>query len=389
MSLGDVYNSRRFSLYDSFLFNFYRERFSYFINRDVQIINLFSVDPINTHHLSDIRPLTKEEVVRRLKLYLGISDDYKLLILPNRFSAYYLLFFTTTDVGDEVLTPAPAPYFLKQYTDILSLGVKLIETNSAEDFDIPLRRDVEDSLTSRTKLFYFSEPNFSGSILYPRESLERMLFISRNYQLFLAVDESLSHLVKDPKSLVLLKDISINNERVIRLNNLLRDFSLGDLTVVVFHETLSSKIELIASDLFPITPYDLSLIDYFLVNSSNILNKRLEEIEQNRTIIQDFIKSREDVSAAYSKSISSIFLKLPVPSADTFVEWLLCEYNRDKRTVFVAPSVFFHSDQYEDEGEILIDYRYLNPEILEEGLDILQDALNQYLGLQAAEGVEK
>ena len=55
----------------------------------------------------------------------------------------------------------------------------------------------------------------------------------------------------------------------------------------------------------------------------------------------------------------------------------------------MAPSVFFHSDQYEDEGEILIDYRYLNPEILEEGLDILQDALNQYLGLQAAEGVEK
>ncbi len=389
MSLGDIYNSRRFSLYDSFLFNFYRERFSYFINRDVQIINLFSVDPISTHHLTDIRPLTSDEVIRRLKLYLGISNDYKLLILPNRFSAYYLLFFTTTDVGDEVLTPAPAPYFIKQYTDILSLDVKLIETNSAEDFDIPLRRDVEDSLTPRTKLLYFSEPNFSGSILYPKESLERMLFISRNYQLFLAVDESLSHLVKDPKGLIFLKDLSVNNERVIRVNNFLRDFSLGDSTIVVFHETLSSKIELIASDLFPITPYDLSLIDYFLENSSKIINNRLAAIEQNRTIIQEFIKSREDVSAAYSNSISSIFLKLPVPSADTFVEWLLCEYNRDKRTVFVAPSVFFHSDQYEDEGEVLIDYRYLNPEILEEGLDILQDALNQYLGLPAVRGVEK
>jgi len=389
MSLGDIYNSRRFSLYDSFLFNFYRERFSYFINRDVQIINLFSVDPISTHHLTDIRPLTSDEVIRRLKLYLGISNDYKLLILPNRFSAYYLLFFTTTDVGDEVLTPAPAPYFIKQYTDILSLDVKLIETNSAEDFDIPLRRDVEDSLTPRTKLLYFSEPNFSGSILYPKESLERMLFISRNYQLFLAVDESLSHLVKDPKGLIFLKDLSVNNERVIRVNNFLRDFSLGDSTIVVFHETLSSKIELIASDLFPITPYDLSLIDYFLENSSKIINNRLAAIEQNRTIIQEFIKSREDVSAAYSNSISSIFLKLPVPSTDTFVEWLLCEYNRDKRTVFVAPSVFFHSDQYEDEGEVLIDYRYLNPEILEEGLDILQDALNQYLGLPAVRGVEK
>ena len=35
------------------------------------------------------------------------------------------------------------------------------------------------------------------------------------------------------------------------------------------------------------------------------------------------------------------------------------------------------------------DGTHFSPEILEEGLDILQDALNQYLGLQAAEGVEK
>ncbi|MEJ2568299.1 MAG: hypothetical protein P8Z50_05435 [candidate division WOR-3 bacterium] len=81
MSLGDIYNSRRFSLYDSFLFNFYKERFSYFINRDVQIINLFSVDPVNTHHLSDIKPVTREEIIRKLKSYFGISGDYKLLIL--------------------------------------------------------------------------------------------------------------------------------------------------------------------------------------------------------------------------------------------------------------------------------------------------------------------
>jgi aspartate aminotransferase len=382
MSLGDIYNSRRFSLYDSFLFNFYKERFSYFINRDVQVINLFSVDPINTHHLNDVKSLTKEEILRRLKSYFGISNDYKLLILPNRFSAYYLLFFTTTDVGDEILTPAPIPYFIKQYTDILSLNARLIETNSAEDFDIPLRRDVEDSLTPRTKLLYFSEPGFSGSVIYPKESLERLLFISRNYQLFLAVDESLNHLVENTGNLVLLKDISANNERVIRMNNFLRDFSLGDATLIVFHETLSPKIELIADDLFPVTPYDLASINYFLENSSKMTHNRLEEIEQNRSIIQEFVKNRDDVSAVYSKSISSIFLKLPVPSADTFVEWLLCEYNRDNRTVFVAPAIFFHSGAYEDEGEILIDYRFLNPEILEEGLDILQDALNQYLGLQ-------
>jgi aspartate aminotransferase len=386
---GDVYSSRRFSLYNSFLFNFYRERFSYFMNRDVQIINLFSVDPINIHQLNNINPVTEETIIKKLKSYFGLSEDYKLLLLPNRFSAYYLILFVTADVGDEILTPAPAPYFIKQYADILSVATRLIETNPAEDFDLPLRREVEDSLTPRTKLFYFSEPSFSGGIIYPRESLERMLFISRNYQLFLIVEETLAHLIKDTQNLVFLRDISLNNERVIRINNFFRDFSLGDLTIIIFHATLSPKIELIARDLVPITPYELSTVDYFLENSTAIMRTRLEGIEQNKVVIQNFLDSRADVSVVYPNSVSSIFLKLPVPSADTFVEWLLCEYNRDKKTVFVAPSVFFHSDSYEDEGEILIDYRYLNPEILEEGLDILQDALDRYLGLEVTKGVEE
>jgi aspartate aminotransferase len=386
---GDVYSSRRFSLYDSFLFNFYRERFSYFVNRDVQIINLFSVDPINIHQLNNIKPVTEETIVKKLKSYLGLSEDYKLLLLPNRFSAYYLILFVTADVGDELLTPAPAPYFIKQYADILSVDTRLIETNPAEDFDLPLRREVEDSLTPRTKLFYFSEPSFSGGIVYPRESLERMLFISRNYQLFLIVEETLAHLIKDIQNLVFLRDISLNNERVIRINNFFRDFSLGDLTMIIFHATLSPKIELIAQDLFSITPYGLSMVDYFLDNSAAIMRTRLEGIEQNKVVIQNFLNSRADVSVVYPNKVSSIFLKLPVPSADTFVEWLLCEYNRDKKTVFVAPSVFFHSAGYEDEGEILIDYRYLNPEILEEGLDILQDALDRYLGLGVTKGAEE
>jgi len=389
MSLGETYNSRRFSLYDSFLFNFYKDRFFYFMNRNVQIINLFSVDSINKHHLSDIKFVTEEEIIRRLKLYFGLTDDYKLLILPNRFSAYYLVLFAMTDIGDEILTPAPVPYFIKQYADILSLNTKFIETSSSEDFDLPLRRDVEDVLTPRSKLFYFSEPGFSGSIMYPRESLERMLFLSRNYQLFLAVDETLNHLIPDTGNLIFLKDISLNNERVVRINSFLRDLSLGDLTIIAFHATLPSKIEVIAKDLFPVTPYDLSLIDYFLGNYSSILKNRLGQIKQNRTIINNFLDNRKDVVATYSKNISSVFLKLPVPNANTFVEWLLCEYNRDKRTVFLAPSVFFHSDTYEDEGEVLIDFRYLNPEILEEGLDILQDALDQYLGLHGVNVAEQ
>ncbi|MEO0293117.1 MAG: hypothetical protein ABIN61_02710 [candidate division WOR-3 bacterium] len=388
MFLGDIYNSRRFSLYESFPFNFYKDKFYYFMSRDIQIINLFSVDPISIHQIIESEIGSEEKIIKELRIFLEVPEDYKLLLLPNRFAAYYLAFFTVADVGDEILTPAPIPYFLRQYADVCALTIKWIETKSAEDFELPLRREVEDSITPRTKIFYFSEPNFSGNIIYSKDSLERIIFISRNYQLFLLTDETLSTLFRDKEGLIFTKNFALNNERIIRINNFLREFFLGDLTAFIFHSTLPSKIELIAHDLFPVIQPQLSNVDYFLKHSEELLQGRLQKLEQNRIVLQSFLDSRPDVVISYPNTISSVFLKLPVPNADTFVEWLLCEYNWDKRTVFVAPASLFHSKEYEEEGEVLIDYSYLNPEILEEGLEILGEALNRYLGL-SEKGVVK
>ncbi|MEA1913351.1 MAG: aminotransferase class I/II-fold pyridoxal phosphate-dependent enzyme [candidate division WOR-3 bacterium] len=379
---GDLYSSRRMHLYDSFIFNLYLERFYYFLDRDVQIINLFSVKPISTHPLNRIQSFQEEETIQRLKEFLELGEDYKILILPDQFSAYYLLFFSALDLNDEVMTPAPIPYFLKQYTHSLSVRLIHIETSSINDYELPLRGNIEDLITARTKLFYYSEPNFSGGITYSEESLERILFLCRNYHLYIGVDETLSHLIREPENFVQMHNISLENERLIRINSLLKDFSMDDVTVMMFHTALPQRIELIARDLFPVSPYQLASLVYFLDNARDILADRINEMNQKRSIIQNFIDNREDISSFYFRGIGSVFIKLPIPNSESFVEWLLCDYDRDKKTVFVAPSVHFHSDDYEDEGEILIDYRYLNPEMLEEGLEILQDALDQYLGLK-------
>ncbi|MCK4422254.1 aminotransferase class I/II-fold pyridoxal phosphate-dependent enzyme [candidate division WOR-3 bacterium] len=382
MSPGNLYFSRRSNLYDPNVYSSYREKYDFWRDRNVQIINLFTVKPIVQNILKDINDIRMDAVLAELRRYLNIEPFYQLLLFPNHFSAYYTLFFATTDLNDEILTPAPVPYFLNQYAESLGLNLVHIETNISDDYDLPYREIIENKITSRTKLFYCSIPSFSGSITYPKETLERILFISQNYHLYLITDETLSHLVMDDENYITVHKIAAQRERIIRLISPLKDFSLDDVTILFFHSALLQNIERIAQDLFTVSPFQLACIDYFLRNRERIIGERKEGMLQKRKIIERFLNGREDVSAQLSSATGSVFLRLPLPNTESFAEWLLTDYDRDKKTVFVAPASHLHSDQYEDNGEVLIDFRYINSEMLEEGLEILSDALDRYLGLK-------
>lgn len=382
MSPGNSYFSRRANLYEPFLFNLYLERFEYWRDRDVQIINLYNVRPITQGIMKEVNPVQFNYVVEELKNHLGIGPSYKILLFPNQHSAYYTLFFSMMDLNDEIVTPAPVPYFLKQYAESLGLKLLYIETNMMDDYDLPYRKDVENKVNPRSKLFYYSVPSFSGSIVYPEETLERILFVCRNYYLYLAIDETLSHLLNNKGDYIAMHDIAVENERLIRILSPLKDFSMDEVTILLIHKALPERIDRITRDLFPISPYQLSFLDYFLKNYERIMEERREEMNLKRKIIEGFLEGREDISASISKATGSVFIRIPVPNTESFVEWLLTEYNRDKKTVFVAPATHFHSEGYDDNGEILIDYRYLDSEMLEEGFEILSDALDKYLGLK-------
>ncbi len=382
MSPGDAYCSRRANLYEPFLFNLYLERYGYWRDRDVQIINLFTISPITQDIMKEINPVQLSFVVEELKEYLEVDSSYKILLLPNQFSAYYTLFFSVLNLNDEIVTPAPIPYFLKQCSESLGLKLLYIETSMQDDYDLPYRKEIENKITPRSRLFYYSAPSFSGSIIYPEETLERILFVCRNYYLYIAVDETLSNLVSNEEEYITIRNIALESERVIQILSPLKDFSMDDVTVLIFHKTLPERIGRIAADLFPVSPYQLSFLDYFIKNGEGIREERKDIMNFKKKIIESFVEEREDISASVSIATGSVFLRLPVPNTETFVEWLLTGYNRDKKTVFVAPATHFHSSDYEDTGEVLIDYRFLDSEMLEEGLDILSDALDQYLGLK-------
>jgi aspartate aminotransferase len=382
MSTGDSYLSRRANLYEPFLFNLYLERYQYWRDRDVQIINLYNVRPLTQGVMKEVNPIQFNQVVEELKDYLKLSQSYKILLFPNQFSAYYTLFFSILDLNDEILTPAPIPYFLKQYAESLGLKLLYIETSMIDDFDIPHRKEVESKITPRAKLFYYSAPGFAGGIIYPQETLERILFVSRNYYLYLAIDETLSHLVNNREEYIKMQDIAVENENIIRILAPLKDFSMDDITILIVHKTLPLRIDRITRDLFPISPYQLSFLNYFIKSHEEIIEERREEMNIKRKIIENFLEKRKDISVSVTKASGSVFINLPILNTETFVEWLFTDYNRDKKTIFVAPAMHFHQDTYEDNGEILIDYRYLDSEMLEEGLEILSDALDLYLGLK-------
>lgn len=385
MSPGNPYISIRSNLFEPSIFYQYLDKFDFKINRKVQIINLFTVKPVVTRFVENIERVQKQDVIKKIRDIYNIDSFYNILLFPNRFSAYYSFLYTICDLNDEIITPSPYPHFIRQYVNCLGLNLNKIETSMEDDFKLPYREMIEKKISSRTKMVYYNSPSFSGSIVYDRESLERLLFVAQNYHLYLVSDETLSSISVTDENYISMQDIALQSERIVKIFSPFENLSMGDLTVFVYHKALPGNIGLFSDELFPVSLYSLSALDYLIKNKERLIEEKKEEYIQKKELIDEFIQNREDIYSSISYPAGSIFISLPVPNTESFVEWLLTEYNRDRKTIFVAPASHFHSKNYDDNGEVLIDYRFINLEILEEGLEILSDALDRYLGLKKEE----
>ena len=88
--------------------------------------------------------------------------------------------------------------------------------------------------------------------------------MSRNYYLYLTIDETLTHLINNKEDYITMHDIAVENERIIRILAPLKDFSMNEVTILIVHKAMPGRIDRITRDLFPISPYQLSFLDYFV-----------------------------------------------------------------------------------------------------------------------------
>jgi len=135
------------------------------------------------------------------------------------------IIFALVDEGDEVIIPAP---FWVTYSELVKMarGIPVIlNTGMESDFKITAK-ELEDSITERSKVFLFSSPcNPSGSV-YSKKELESLAEVFRKYpHVFIISDEIYEYInfVGKHESIARIDDMK---ERTIIVNGLSKGFAM-------------------------------------------------------------------------------------------------------------------------------------------------------------------
>jgi aspartate aminotransferase len=105
----------------------------------------------------------------------------------------------------------------------------------------------------------------------------------------------------------------------------------------------------------------------------------INEYQQRRDVMIEMLNDMPGVIAPMPRGAFYLVAELPVDDADKFAQWLLTDFDVNKKTVMVAPANGFYSTPGLGQREVRIAY-VLNVEEIKESMDILKEALKVYPG---------
>ena len=117
-----------------------------------------------------------------------------------------------------------------------------------------------------------------------------------------------------------------------------------------------------------------------LLNSKKYTKNIIAEYKKRRDIVFSYLQKMPGVTCLEPSGALYIIAKLPVSSAEKFVEFLLTEFNYKNETVLVTPIKDFYITPGLGADEIRIAY-VINQKDLKKAMMLLQKGLQSYISL--------
>ncbi len=171
-------------------------------------------------------PELREAVCKKLKRDNNL--DYKpenIIVSTGAKQSLANAVLATIDKGDEVIIPTP---YWVTYSEIVRLGegnVKLIRTTIENNYKLTAA-ELEEAISSKTKLFIFSSPSNPTGGFYSRQELSALADVFRKHpQVYIISDEIYEYInfVGQHESIAQFEDLK---ERIIIINGLSKGFAM-------------------------------------------------------------------------------------------------------------------------------------------------------------------
>ena len=304
----------------------------------------------------------------------------ELLITNGGSEAIMLTFMTLCDPGDEILSPEPFYTNYNGFAQVASAKMVPYLTKAEEGFHLPPKEVIESKITDKTRALMISNPGNPTGTVYTAEELRMLGDIAKEHDLFLIADEVYREFVYDGlkyTSALTLKDIE---DRVIIVDSISKRYSACGARIGLVASKNKNLIynimKLCQSRLCVPTVEQVGAAALKDTPESYFIETR-KEYQKRRDILMDGLKKIPGVVCQKPTGAFYIVAKLPVADAEDFAKYLLTEFNKDGKTVMVAPAGGFYATPGLGKDEVRISY-CLNCDDLKDAMDLLKAAVEEY-----------
>ena len=294
----------------------------------------------------------KEAIVK--KFYNDNGLNYKsenIIVSTGGKQCLFNVFAAILNVGDEVLIPKP---YWVSYPELVKLndGIPVfVETNEEDDFKINFK-NLEKSITNKTKAIVVNSPNNPTGSIYSKKELMEIADFAKKYDLYIISDEMYEKLTYgDNKhiSIASLNEDAFN--RTIVVNGLSKAYAMTGWRVG--YAAGKKEIIKLMNNIQSHTTSNVNSIAQYasleaLTGQQEEMKIMQNEFDRRRKVMMKLLDDISDVSYIEPKgafyilvNIEEILKKFKISGSSEFCEKLL-----DRENVVAIPGIAFGEDNY-------------------------------------------
>ncbi len=294
--------------------------------------------------------------------------------------AILLAILAVTDPGDEIIIFEPVYISYKGLATICNVSLIPITLKVDNNFALPQKSEIEKKITPKTRAVVIINPNNPTGATLNTKEMKEIIEIAKKHDLFIIADETYREIVFDKKPVSFLQFREVR-DRVIALDSVSKKFSCPGArigSIASFNTDVMKNILKIAMVRLSAPTLEQYGTIPLLLNSKKYTKKIIAEYKKRRDIIFSYLKNIPGVTCLKPSGALYIIAKLPIPSAEKFIEFLLTEFSYKNETILVTPIKDFYITHGLGMNEIRIAY-VLNQKDLKKALMLLKKGLESYI----------
>lgn len=303
-------------------------------------------------------------LVEAIARHCHLKPEQAVTVSGGTSMANHLAMAATVESGDEVLIEQPTYEPLLALAEYFGLQVKRFSRPFEDNYQINLD-DLQSNLTGRTRLIIVTNLHNPSSVLTHEATLRRIGEIANRAGARVLVDEVYLEAMFEaaPRSSVHL------GPQFIATSSLTKGYGLSGLRCgwILAEPQLAERMRLLHDIFGAVAPHPAERLSVVAMRKLPKFIARARSIlETNRAVLNDFLDSREELTAARSEIGTTCFARLEKGSVDSLWNLLYEKYE----TAFV-PGRFFESPQHLRLGMCA------EPELFAGGIERLGKALDE------------